>query len=144
MSRTLSALARLRGCLRGATAVEFALLAPVFFGFLFVIIEGGRLLWTKQTLNEVAFSAVRCMSVSSTCASEEAIQTYAVGRAARYRIAVTSANVVPTAAASGVTCDGNANSNKVTISVPFNSPVRKLIPRMPTSVTSHACFAKLS
>jgi len=135
-------IARLRRCTRGGTVLEFALLAPIFFGFLFVIIEGGRLLWTKQTLNEVAFSAVRCMSVSSTtCGTNSAVQSYAVSRATRYRIAVTSTNVVPTA---NVTCDGNASQNKVTITVAFNSPARKLLPRMPTSIVSHACFARLS
>ena len=39
----------------GAAIIEFALLAPVFFLFLFGTVEGSRLLWTQQTLEEVAY-----------------------------------------------------------------------------------------
>ena len=59
----------------GTTAIEFALVAPIFMMFLFGTIEFGRLLWTEQALQETAIAGARCMAIaqgttqSSACAS---------------------------------------------------------------------------
>jgi Flp pilus assembly protein TadG len=60
----------------GATAVEFALVLPMFLMLVFGAIEFGRLLWTKQALQETAIAGARCVAIargsnptSSPCAS---------------------------------------------------------------------------
>ncbi|MEO6093682.1 MAG: TadE/TadG family type IV pilus assembly protein [Novosphingobium sp.] len=136
MRRPASNLAR---CRRGATVVEFALLAPVFLLLLFGIIEVARLAWTRQTLEETAFATARCMSVGSSCATATAQKSFAVQRAAAYRIAITAAAVTPTAATS---CAGQTNSNLVTIAAPFVSALRGLVP-LPRTLQVTACFPVL-
>ena len=123
-------------CRRGATVVEFALLAPMFLLLLFGIIEIARLAWTRQTLEETAFATARCMSVSSNCATTASQKSFAVQRAAAYRIAITAAAVTPSAATS---CAGQTNSNLVTIATPFISGLRGLLP-LPQTLQVTACF----
>ncbi len=52
--------------IRGATAVEFAITAPVFFALLFGIVDGGRLLWTQVGLQHAVEMAARCASIDNT------------------------------------------------------------------------------
>jgi len=69
-----------RFCLdqRGVTAVEFAITAPAFFGIVFLIIEGGLLMWTQTGLQHGAEMAARCATINHTlCGSATAIQNYA-------------------------------------------------------------------
>ena len=65
----------LRGDRRGVTAVEFALVAPVFMMFMFLIIDGGRAVWTYQTLQEVASNSARCAALGLTgCKTQAEVQ----------------------------------------------------------------------
>ena len=48
----------------GATAVEFALVVPMFLMLVFGAIEFGRILWTKQALQETAVAGARCMAIA--------------------------------------------------------------------------------
>jgi Flp pilus assembly protein TadG len=62
----------------GASAVEFALTAPIFFLIIFGIIEGGLLVWTQLGLQHGAELAARCAGVNKTlCGTSSAIQNYA-------------------------------------------------------------------
>src|SRR5690606_17358775 len=103
--------------------------------------EGSRLLWMQQTLDEVAYSTARCMSVDSACANTGAQRDYAVERAGGYGIAVAKGDVTVRANA---TCRGYANSSEVTISVAFGSPVRGLIPGLPEVLQAGSCYPELS
>lgn len=70
------------GDARGATAVEFALTAPVFLAMLFGTVELGLLLWTQLGLQHATEMAARCASVnSSTCGSTANIQSFAAQQA---------------------------------------------------------------
>ena len=63
--RRLVSLWRERG---GATAVEMAFLLPVFFLFVFGIIEFARVVWTQTALQFASEAAARCAVVSpSSC-----------------------------------------------------------------------------
>jgi hypothetical protein len=63
---------------RGATAVEFALTAPIFFMVLFGIIEGGLLMWTQLGLQHGVEMAARCAGINKTaCGNNNDIQSYA-------------------------------------------------------------------
>ena len=137
----MKVLRRLLHCAKGATMVEFALLAPVFFLALFGVIEGSRLVWTQQTMAEVAYATARCMSVSSQCADSSAQQGFAVDRAGAYGVAILAADVTPE---SGVNCNGFPNSSKVTLTSPFNSVLDGFVPAFPDTLSAESCFPVLS
>jgi Flp pilus assembly protein TadG len=68
---------------RGATALEFAILAPVFFLLIFGIIEFGVLFWTQVGLQHGVEMAARCASLPTTSQSWRcpSIETYAAQNA---------------------------------------------------------------
>ncbi len=55
------ALARFRGNRRGSAAVEFALVAPMFFGLLFAIIETALAFFSGQVLETIAQDSARAI-----------------------------------------------------------------------------------
>ncbi len=132
---------QLRRCRTGAVAIEFAIVAPIFFAMLFGVIETSRVFWLKQSLDEVAYSTARCMSVSSACATQVAQQNYAIGRAQALGIRLTSAMVTPT---TGVVCKGSAGSNQVALARPIESPLAGFVPAMPSTLRATACFPVLA
>jgi Flp pilus assembly protein TadG len=73
---------RLRRDERGASAVEFALTAPIFFAILLAVCEFGMMTWTQLGLQHGAEMAARCATFNtSTCSSTSAIQNYALQNA---------------------------------------------------------------
>jgi Flp pilus assembly protein TadG len=69
---------------RGASALEFGILAPVFFLVIIGIIELGLLFWTQIGLQHGAEMAARCASVNGTlCPTDnpDAITNYATQQA---------------------------------------------------------------
>jgi Flp pilus assembly protein TadG len=68
-------LSRARG---GATAVEFAIVAPVLLMLLLGIMEGGRALWTQNALSFAVEQAARCASIDqNNCGSTTQVQSFA-------------------------------------------------------------------
>jgi Flp pilus assembly protein TadG len=141
-------LRRLRGLAgdrSGAGAVEFALvLGPLVFLILGAM-EYGRLLWTKQALQEAAIAGARCMGVLATgCASGGAYSasnttSYIQGVASGLVLTVPSAGVTLNRAAS---CAGVSGFSSVTLSYTFQAAVPVLLgagsSAMPLTAT--ACF----
>lgn len=125
----------------GATAIEFALLAPVFFMMLFGIIEVGRLVWVKQALTETAYSAARCAALASSCKTQADIQGFATAHGLRRGLRLNAGLVSYNAS---TTCDGNAGAVQVTIGYAFASPLSGFIAALPSNVQAHGCFPKLS
>jgi Flp pilus assembly protein TadG len=124
----------------GSSAVEFAIIAPVFFGFLFSLVEGGRMVWTNQALSEAAYSTVRCRTVkAAACETDEKQIQYAVARARSNGITVDPASVSIQA---DVPCRGVPGSVQVTIQKTFGSPVKGFVP-MPDTLTGKACYPTL-
>ena len=63
---------------RGATAAEFALILPMFLLLVLGIIEVGRMLSTKNTLQYAVERAARCAVIgASPCATPAQVQSYA-------------------------------------------------------------------
>jgi len=60
---------------RGSTAVEFALVLPIFVGVLFGAIDGARLVVSQCMLNYAVVAGARLASVSSTAATSNPLQT---------------------------------------------------------------------
>jgi Flp pilus assembly protein TadG len=125
----------------GGTVIEFALLGPALIVMLFGLIETGRLFWTQHTLDEVAYSTVRCMSISTDCDDQAAQQDFAIARAGAYGIALAAANV---AVQTNTTCKSFAGSNRVVIDAVFSSVMTELVPQFPDAVEAEACFPRLA
>lgn len=125
----------------GGTAIEFALLGPALVLMLFGLIETGRLFWTQHTLDEVAYSTVRCMSIGTDCDDQAAQQDWAVARAGAYGVAIAADDVAVT---TNTTCKTFGGSNRVVIDAGFNSVMTDLIPQFPSAVEAEACFPRLA
>jgi len=127
---------------RGVTAVEFALVAPAFMMFMFLIIDGARAVWTYQTLQAVATDSARCAALGVTgCKTSSEVQTYAVNRANGYGVGLTSGAVTLTSAA---TCSSVAGMTKVAISTSYQGATTKLLPSPMTTLSTESCFPTAS
>jgi Flp pilus assembly protein TadG len=63
---------------RGSTAVETAMLIPVYSGLTLAVMTGGFLLFAAASLHFAVEGAARCSSVMTTqCTSASTTQTYA-------------------------------------------------------------------
>ena len=113
---------------RGATALEFALTAPVFFLFIFGIIEFGLVLWTQIGLQHGAEFAARCASVNPTlCPSSTAITGYAAQQALGLSLP-----------AQTFTYSAPACGNQVSAAYVFQFP--EILNLSPLTLTAQACF----
>ena len=112
----------------GATALEFALTAPVFFLFLFGIIEFGLLFWTQLGLQHGTEMAARCASVNPTlCPSSDAVATYAAQQA--FGLNLPSQTFTYATSACG---------NRVSANYVFQFP--EVLNLSPWTLTAQACF----
>src|SRR5208337_2154120 len=67
-------------CVRGATAVEFALVMPAFLALVLGGLSVCVLLYSNVSLQDAVEQGARCFSVNTaTCGSASAAQTYAQG-----------------------------------------------------------------
>jgi Flp pilus assembly protein TadG len=113
---------------RGASALEFALTAPVFFLFIFGIIEFGLLFWTQLGLQHGAELAARCASVYSLLRpNSNAITSYAAQQA--FGLSLPSQTFTYSTPACG---------NQVSASYAFQFP--EVLNLSPLTLTAQACF----
>ncbi|HUJ98285.1 MAG TPA: TadE/TadG family type IV pilus assembly protein [Stellaceae bacterium] len=62
----------------GATALEFAIVAPVLLMLLLGIMEAGRALWTQNALNFAVEQAARCAAIDqNNCGLPAQVQSFA-------------------------------------------------------------------
>jgi Flp pilus assembly protein TadG len=133
---------------RGAAAVEFAAVLGPLLILIFGVFEYGRLLWTREALQETATAGARCMGMSATsCASGGAYNatrtgTYLKTQATNWGLTLTDANI---SLNNSTTCAGVSTPNgfsSVTITYTFQSIVPSLITSLNSSpvLTSTACF----
>lgn len=119
----------------GATAVEFALVLPMFLMLVFGAIEFGRLLWTKEALQETAIAGARCVAIaqgsnptSSPCAasgsySAASAKNYIRQVAGGWGLSLPNSGINPDPAGSG----GCAGLSQVTLTSTFTSVVPSLV-----------------
>lgn len=96
---------------RGVVTVEFALVAPVFFIFLFAAFEFGRLFMLRHTADNAAYEAARKAMVPGATSAEaitEARRLLAMVGARSYTVTVDPP-----------TLDENTESLTVTVQMPF-------------------------
>jgi len=129
---------------KGGVAVEFALVAPTFLMIMFLILDGGRLMFAKQSLNELTVATARCAAIQATgCDTAANAKSWAVSRGnARSAMNIANSNVTVTTSTS---CNGVANMTKVTITRPWANGAMGLLPGhlAPTSLSSSSCFPEM-
>jgi Flp pilus assembly protein TadG len=128
--------------------VEFAAVLGPLMILIFGVFEYGRLLWTREALQETATAGARCMGMSATtCASGGAYNStnttsYIETQANNWGLTLTTSNIAlnNTTTCAGVTAANGFSS--VTITYTFQSIVPSLITSLNTSptLTSTACF----
>jgi Flp pilus assembly protein TadG len=135
----------------GATAVEFALLVPMFLMLVYGAIEFGRVLWTEQALQETAFASARCMAIAQgtkpnrSCASSGSYSSsnttsYVQNVAAGWGLSLPSSGVSLSTSAN---CGGSSGGfSQVTLTSTFNSVAPKLVKLNAGGVTltASACY----
>jgi Flp pilus assembly protein TadG len=132
----------------GAAAVEFAAVLGPLLLLIFGVFEFGRLLWTREALQETATAGARCMGLTaSTCASggsfnAASTQTFIEGLATNWGVTLTPAEI---ALSSNATCAGVTSPNgfsTVTLTYTFQSVVPNFVTALSggTTLTTTACF----
>ncbi|MCZ7853822.1 pilus assembly protein [Agrobacterium salinitolerans] len=129
----------------GATAVEFALVMPVFLLLLFGIMEFGRMLWTSHALHDTAIATARCMGVPQLECEENGVYSatkamaFAKNTAAGWYVSLDSASVTLDHEAD---CYGLAGFSHVKISHQFSTVVPSLLTSLAggTGLRAEACF----
>lgn len=96
----------------GATAVEFALVAPLFFMLIFAILEFGRFMMLRNTADNAAYEGARvAMSHGSSAqAGQDAAELLMQSIGAQNVTTTVTPNVI----------DENTPAVNVTVSLPFN------------------------
>lgn len=137
----MSLLRRLARDARGATVVEFAIVAPAFLMMLFLLLDGGRMIFAKQALNELATASARCAALKPTgCTSPTEVQSWTVDRGkTRSALALTTAMVT---VVQNTTCNNQGGMAQATIAMPFRKGAMTLLPQSvaPANLTSTSCF----
>ena len=92
---------------RGAAAIEYVIIMPVFLTIVFGTIEMGRLMWYQISLQRATAVAARCAGVgTSGCVTSAQIQSKAASSAPGLALAA-SVFTVNTDASCGVQVTGN-------------------------------------
>ena len=112
------------------------------------VLEYGRLLWTREALQETADAGVRCMGMTATsCASGGAYSstnttTYVEGVAARWGVTLTGSNMTlsNSGACAGVSAPNSFST--VTLTYTFQSivPLTLLGMSSAANLSTNACF----
>jgi Flp pilus assembly protein TadG len=110
---------------RGATAVEFSLVFPLFMVLLFGAIDGGRFVISHCMLSNAVIVGGRLASVAST-ATSTAVQTAVVGAAPF--LSLTTAAVTVTVTHGGTATTFAARATGDTVSVAATYSFRAVLP----------------
>ena len=110
----------------GASAVEFALILPVFVAFLFGMINCGLMLWTQLGLEHGVVAAARCATINPSSCPD--VPAYAAQEA--YALPVPKTAFTLTTPACG---------NQVGASYGFQF-VTLIFPQMNVTLTARSCY----
>ncbi len=114
----------------GAVAVEFALLLPVYIAFIFGIMEFGRMIWVRNTMEFAAETAARYGAITSG-ATNASVAAYADTQLMGVDPALVT--FTATIGASTVTVVGTYN---------FTTLISAYVPIPATTITVRGTFAK--
>ena len=101
---------------RGAAAVEFALVAPLFFAMIFGIAEAGRMLEVQQMMTNATREGARRAMIKGVTADE--VKTAVINSLGDSGITITAADVTIVPANPDSATNGQAVS--VVVDIPFS------------------------
>ena len=125
-------LIRLKRNSSASVAVEFALLLPVYIAFMFGIIEFGRMIWIRNTMEFAAETAARYGAITSG-ATDATVAAYATAQLIGVDPATVDFITGTTIGASTVTVVGTYN---------FTTFISAFVPIPATTLTVTATFAR--
>ncbi|WP_246725303.1 TadE/TadG family type IV pilus assembly protein [Beijerinckia sp. L45] len=125
--------------------MEFALISIPLLLLVFGTIEMGRLMWTREALQQSAIAGARCMGMTQTACGSAGVYSaalttnYVAAQAASWSIPLTASNITLNAAAS---CGGLTGFSQVTLTYTFRSVVPVLIKALGSgaALSASACF----
>jgi len=127
---------------RGASAVEFALVAPLLLLMLFGIIVTALYFWQHAALNRAAFESARCAAIADTdCADEAAIRSHAVSVAEAAGVTVSEQDVTVELDTS---CGGLSSMVSVSVAKNIANPTPGLLPNLPTRLVGESCLPRIN
>jgi Flp pilus assembly protein TadG len=122
----------LRAVLRdrsGISALEFAMLLPLFLSLVIGLMQFGQVMWTQSALQHAVAMAARCASINAaTCGTPAQIRDYAVTQA--YGLTVPAATFTASTLACG---------NQVLASFPFTLDI-PLVPLPAVTLSARSCY----
>lgn len=122
----------------GATAVEFALIAPIFFLLIFGIIETGRAYWQTDLIRQASYSGARCAAIADLqCSTVAGTRDVIVARAKASNYNLSPDNIIVEI---NTNCDGLNSMVRVAINVPFSNAVSGFLPSSLQNLTSDTCM----
>ena len=132
-------------CRSAATAIEFGFVLLPLMLCIFGIIEFGRLLWTREALQQTAIAGARCMGlVQNNCGtggvySASLATNFVKTQAAAWSIQLAPSDITLNTTA---TCAGLSGFSQVSIVYTFNTLVPVLIKALGggTQLSASACF----
>lgn len=130
---------------RGASAVEFALLAGPFLLILLGTIEFGRAIWSRHVIQEVAIAGARCVAVPQPdcAASGEFDQARAIAYIiSSARIKGVSLKTPEVTVDRNTDCFGTGGFSSVTISFQFKTALPTFLSSLATGpvMGANSCF----
>ena len=127
----------LRACRLGATAVEFAIVMPIFLAMVLGVIEMSRALWIKATMQYAAEQTTRYFMVNNTKTTTE-LETYAQARFLEMGMASIVADVTYAATQDTSTTPDNMT---ITLTYGFEALVSFIpVPDVTLSATANVYF----
>ena len=127
----------LRACRLGATAVEFAIVMPIFLAMVLGVIEMSRALWIKATMQYAAEQTTRYFMVNNTKTTTE-LETYAQARFLEMGMASIVADVTYAATQDTSTTPDNMT---ITLTYSFEALVSLIpVPDVTLSATANVYF----
>ena len=144
-STVIRALRTFCGCSRGTGAVEFGMVALPLLLLIFGTMEYGRLMWTREALQQTAIAGTRCMGMTQTACGTAGVYSasmaasYVQTQAAAWSVSLKPANITLNNAA---TCGGVSGFSQVSLVYTFSAIVPKLITALAggAQLTATACF----
>lgn len=136
---------KMRRSQAGASAVEFALVMPVFLLMVFGTIELGRLFWSSHALQETAIATARCIGIPQLECEEAGVYSqskaiaFAENKSAGWLVNLDSSSI---SIDHNATCYGVDGFSQVKIHYQFTTVVPKLLTSLAggTDLFAEACF----
>jgi hypothetical protein len=146
MKQIARRLLQLRKSSSGASAVEFALVVPVFLLMLFGIVEFCRLFWASHAIHETVIATARCMGIpqleceDSGAYSVSKVKAFAENKAAGWLLSVDPDSIVIDHNAN---CNGLDDVSRVEITYQFATAMPILLTSLAggTGLKATGCYA---